>query len=240
MALMRELGRNLRDLLPIVGAIVLFQTMVIREPMLDWELRLSGAVAALVGMTFFVRGLAMSVFPLGEGIADWLARRGSLPLLLAFSFALGFGSTVAEPALSAVADQAAAVAAGSGTNPADAATVARFSLVLRYTVALAVGLAVAVGVLRLVKGWPVSWFVPPGYALAACLALVSDSPLATIAFDAGAAATSAINIPLMLALGVGLARMIRGRSPLTDGFGVVALASLAPMVVILLIAQFTG
>jgi len=233
--LLKEMGRNLRDLLPILCVVVLFQLLVIREPTPELERRIGGAIFALVGLTLFVRGLSMSIFPLGDGMADWLARRGSLTLLLGFGFAIGFGSTVAEPALSAVADQAALALTGKkSATGGDDGQAARFSLFLRYTVAIAVGIAVAVGVLRIVKGWSITWFVLPGYALATVLALISQSALSAIAFDAGAAATSAINIPLMLALGVGLASMIRGRNPLLDGFGLVALSSLIPMVVILL------
>lgn len=237
-ALLKESGRNLRDLLPIICVVVLFQVLVVREPMLEVERRIGGAVFALIGLTLFVRGLGMSIFPLGDGMADWLARRGSLPLLLGFAFALGFGSTVAEPALAAVTDQAASAVAGAGTIGGDLDAIARFSLFLRYMVAAALGFAIAVGVLRIVKGWPITWFILPGYALATALALVGQSPLSAIAFDAGAAATSAINIPLMLALGVGLAAMIRGRNPLLDGFGLVALASLTPMVVVLTFSLF--
>lgn len=237
-ALGKDLGRNLRDLLPIIAVILLFQVFVIREPVLDIERRIGGAASALVGLTLFVRGLSMSIFPLGESMADWLARRGSLPLLLGFGFALGFGSTVAEPALAAVCDQAASAVAGSGAIGNDAGALARFSQFLRYTVAMAVGVAIALGVLRVVKGWPVTWFVLPGYALATVLAVLNPGPLSAIAFDAGAAATSAINIPLMLALGIGLASIIRDRNPLLDGFGLVAMASLTPMVVVLIVSFF--
>jgi hypothetical protein len=233
-ALLRELGRNLRDLLPILCVVALFQWLVIGQPMPQVEQRLGGVLVALVGLTLFVRGLAMSIFPLGESLADGLAQRGSLWLLIVFGFALGFGSTVAEPALAAVADQAALAAASTETGAASEA--ARFSLFLRYTVATAVGLAVALGVLRIVKGWPIAWFVLPGYGVAAALAMASDAALPGIAFDAGAAATSAINIPLMMALGVGLASMIRERNPLVDGFGLVALASLMPAMVILIVS----
>lgn len=232
--LLNEMGRNFRNLLPILCVVALFQLVVIREPMPELERRIGGALFALVGLTLFVRGLSMSIFPLGDRMADWLARQGSLTLLLGFGFAVGFGSTIAEPALSAVADQAALALASPVSARGGDGQAARFSLFLRYAVAVSVGVAVAVGVLRIVKGWPITWFVLPGYAFATVLALVTQSALSAVAFDAGAAATSAINIPLMLALGVGLAAMIRGRNPLLDGFGLVALASLTPMVVVLL------
>lgn len=232
--LLKETGRNFRDLIPILCVVALFQLMVIREPMPELERRIGGAIYALIGLTLFVRGLSMSILPIGDGMADWLARRGSLTLLLGFGFALGFGSTIAEPALTAVADQAALALTNTAAADGGGGPAARFSLFLRYTVAVSVGVGVAAGVLRIVKGWPITWFVLPGYALATVLALISQSALSAVAFDAGAAATSAINIPLMLALGVGLAGMIRGRNPLLDGFGLVALASLTPMVVVLL------
>lgn len=234
--LLKETARNFRDFLPILGVIAAFQWLVVGEPMPDLQRRLGGLALTLVGLTFFVRGLTMSIFPLGDGLAYGLARRGSVPLLLAFGFALGFGSTVAEPALAAVAAQAAEAAAAAGSIAGGAEAVAWFSLLLRYIVAAAVGLAVAVGVIRIVKGWPISWLILPGYGLASILGLVSDSALSGIAFDAGAAATSAINVPLMMTLGVGLAATIRGRNTLVDGFGLVAMASLMPIVVILVLS----
>lgn len=234
-ALAGELGRNFRDLVPILLVVAFFQLLVVGEPMEALERRLGGAFLALLGMTFFVRGLSMSLFPLGDELADGLTRRGSILLLLAFSFALGFGSTVAEPALAAVANQAADAVAGGAGEAGD-----KFSRLLRYSAAAAVGAAMALGVFRIVKGWPAIWLVLPGYALAAVLALWLPDLPAGIAFDAGAAATSAINIPLIIALGVGLASLIGGRNPLVDGFGLVALSSLAPMLVMLIFLATSG
>jgi hypothetical protein len=229
-ALGRELVGNLRDLLPIVAVILAFQVLVVGEPMDEPGRRAAGAIAALLGLTFFVRGLTMSIFPIGAELADRLARRGSVLVLVGFGFAIGFASTIAEPALAAVAEKAAAAVADA---PGE---VARIALLLRVVVSVALGAALALGVVRIVLGWPVAWLVLPGYGLATAMALASDSPLALLAFDAGAAATSAINIPLMIALGGGLALVIRGRSPIVDGFGLVALASLTPMLVILAFA----
>lgn len=232
----KETIANIRDLFPVVAVIAFFQIFVISVPMPDIEQRAVGMLCALVGLTLFVRGLSVSIFPAGEAMADWLARRGSLPLLMVFAFGLGFGSTVAEPALAAVCDQAAAVLLESGLVSADDSDVS-FSNLLRYGVSFAVGCAIALGVLRILKGWPIAGIIIPGYVAAAGLAFINQSnPLSAIAFDVGAAATSAINIPLMLALGIGLASMIRGRSVLVDGFGLVALASLTPMLFVLLVA----
>jgi hypothetical protein len=230
----RVLLESLRDLAPLLLVVGVFYGLVLRVPPPGIGERLAGAALVLVGLAFLVRGLAMSLFPLGEALADTFARRGSVPLLLAFAFAIGFGSTVAEPALQAVAVQAGSAAAAAGLVADGDAGAGRLALLLRYTTALAVGAGVMLGCLRILLGWP-SWWLPlGGYGAAALLALAGETPLQGAAFDAGAAATSAINIPLIAALGIGLASAIRGRRPLADGFGLVALASVMPMIALLL------
>jgi hypothetical protein len=236
---LRLLLENLRDLAPLVLVVAFFQAVVLREAPPDLAAKLAGAALVVLGLTLFVRGLSMSLFPLGEGLADTFARRGNLALLLAFAFAIGFGSTVAEPALHAVTKQAAAAAAAAGRIAGDGAA-ERYALTLRYAASAAVGVAVALGCLRIILGWPAVWFLLGGYGLVAALALLGKTPMLGVAADAGAAATSAINIPLIAALGIGLASTIRGRRPLADGFGVVALASLMPMLTVLVGALVMG
>ncbi|MCL4767601.1 MAG: DUF1538 family protein [Hyphomicrobiaceae bacterium] len=234
----RLLGHNLRDLLPIIVVIAFFQIVVIGEPMAIASERILGLVLVLLGLTFFVSGLESSIFPIGEGLADALARKGSVALLLGFAFLLGFGSTFAEPALAAVADQAAEAAANSGVIDRAPETLAQYSLMLRLASAAAIGVGVTIGVLRIVKGWPAAWFVVGGFALVLILTFIGPDTFVGIAMDSGAAATSATNVPLMSALGIGLATIMRGRSPLVDGFGVVALASVMPMLTILTASLF--
>ncbi|MCB4825338.1 DUF1538 domain-containing protein [Roseicella aerolata] len=238
--LIRVLLENLRDLAPLLLVVGFFYAVVLRAPPPEIGTKLAGAVLVVLGLTFFVRGLSMSLFPLGEGLADTFARRGNLILLLSFAFAIGFGSTVAEPALLAVAMQAGTAAAEAGLVEGGEEAATRTALALRYAASAAVGVAVVLGCLRIILGWPAWWFLLGGYGLAATLALLRDTPLLGVAFDAGAAATSAINIPLIAALGIGLASVIHGRRPLADGFGVVALASLMPMLVVLLGALVMG
>lgn len=239
-AIARLLRQNLRDLVPILLVILVFQLVVVGEPMVDAGERFIGFGLVLVGLTFFVSGLETSIFPLGEGLADALARRGSVVLLLIFAFTVGFGSTFAEPALAAVADQAAKAAALSGVITKEPERIADMSFLLRIASAMAVGVGVTVGVLRIVFGLPAAWFVVGGYGLVSLLSLAGPDAFVGIAMDAGAAATSAINVPLITALGVGLAAIMGGRSPLVDGFGVVALASISPMLVILTTALVFG
>src|SRR5690606_2740016 len=169
-----------------------------------------------------------SLFPLGERLAEEFARKGNLGLLLLFAFAVGFGSTVAEPALIAVAEQAAtAMVSDRGGDLRITA------LVIRLATSAAVGVAVVLRCLRISRGWPAYAPVLAAYGLALLLVILHPTNMLGIAFDAGAAATSAINIPLIAALGIGLATVLEGRSPLVDGFGAVALASAMPMLIIL-------
>ncbi|MCW5731694.1 MAG: DUF1538 domain-containing protein [Alphaproteobacteria bacterium] len=219
-----------RDLAPVVLVLAFFQIVIVQEPVTDLVGKLTGALLVLLGLALFLTGLSMSLFPLGERLAEEFARKANLWLLLAFAFAIGFGSTVAEPALIAVAEQAAAAMVTNG-NSGD---VAMTALVLRVATSAAVGLAVVLSCVRIIRGWPALAPVLAVYGLALVVTVLHPSSMEGIAFDAGAAATSAINIPLIAALGIGLATVLEGRSPLADGFGAVALASAMPMITILI------
>lgn len=230
---LRSLLDSGRNLAPIVAVVVAFQTLVIRQPLPHAGELVGGLILMLIGLTLFVRGVQMSLLPLGETMAYAIARRGSLPLLIAFAVALGFGSTFAEPALSAVVATAGEAARIEGLL-ADAAAADSFALALRFGIAAAVGVGVGTGAARIVLGWSAARLVLGGYAVVLALALASPAAITGIAFDAGAAATSAINIPLITALGVGLAMVLRDRDPLVDGLGLIAFASLMPMVAVML------
>lgn len=238
--LVRVLLENFRDLLPLLIVVGFFYGVVIGASPPDLGRSIAGALLVVLGLTFFVRGLAMSLFPLGEYLADTFARRGNVVLLLAFAFAIGFGSTFAEPALHAITVKAGSTAVEAGLIGGGDDAAGRTALVLRYAAAAAVGVAVVLGCLRILFGWPAWWLLLGGYGLVTLLALLRETPLSGVAFDAGAAATSAINIPLIAALGIGLASVLRDRRPLADGFGMVALASMMPMLAILLGALVLG
>ena len=228
-ALITALIATLRDMLPILLTIAVFQGVVLGRAPENPIALLAGFVAVLVGLTLMVRGLETSLFPIGEALADVMARRGHPLWLMGFAFALGFGSTVAEPALAAVAAEAAGAMIADPDFPASEPRRAALALQIRYGVAVALGLALMLGVWRILKGWPLIWLVLPGYVLIALVAVVTDAPFVAVALDAGTAATSVINIPLMLALGIGMASVLRSRNALVDGFGMVVLASLTPM-----------
>jgi hypothetical protein len=224
---------SLRDLAPIVLVIGFFQAVVVRQPLPEVGAILSGALLVVLGLTLFIRGLEMGLFPLGEAMARAFAFKGSAFWLFAFAFALGFGTTVAEPALVAVADKAAETVATAGVIADTATAREEYALVLRYVVALAVGSAVLLGVLRILKGWPLHYLVISGYALVLALTSIAPDSIIGIAYDAGGVTTSTITVPLVTALGVGLASSLEGRNPVLDGFGIIAFASVTPILFVL-------
>ena len=228
------LGSTLRDLFPILLIVGFFQAVVLRQPVDNLDQIALGFVFVLLGLTVFIRGLEMALFPLGEALANALAQRGSLILLLIFAFGLGFGTTVAEPALIAVGDEATQVMAAAGVIEDEAATRARTSQALRYTVAASVGTSLVLGVFRILKGWPIQWLIVGGYVAVVALTTIAPAEIVGIAYDSGGVTTSTITVPLVTALGVGLASVIKGRNPMVDGFGLIAFASLMPIIFVLL------
>ncbi len=223
-----------RDLMPILVIVGFFQIVVIRQPVDDIGSMALGFVFVLLGLAIFIRGLEMALFPLGETLANALATRGSLPLLIIFAFGLGFGTTVAEPALIAVGEEAAKVMSAAGVIASDAVSQGRYADSLRYTVAVSVGASLVIGVWRILKGWPIHWFMIGGYIVVVLLTPLAPREIVGIAYDSGGVTTSTITVPLVTALGVGLARVIKGRNPMLDGFGLIALASLMPIIFVLL------
>ena len=229
----RSVLESIRDLTPIVLVITGFQLLVLQQPFPAVSDLLSGLFFTVLGLTLFVYGLETSLFPLGEAMADAFATRGSTLSLLVFAFALGFSTTIAEPALIAVANEAAAAAADSGVIGESTESRSRYALGLRLSVAFAVGLAILVGVYRILRGWPIHRLIIVGYAGVVAMTTVAPHDIIGIAYDSGGVTTSTITVPLVAALGVGLASAIQGRNPIVDGFGLIALASLTPMIFVM-------
>ena len=238
--LIRTLLDSLRDLAPILVVVALFQFVVIGEPLPNPVEMLMGVVMVVLGLSFFIRGLEMGLFPIGESMAYEFAKKGSLGWLLAFAFALGFGTTVAEPALTAVAAEAAEVAAGGGVIDNEEEALEHYALGLRLTVALSVGIAIVVGVYRILRGWPIQYLIIGGYVVVVAMTPFAPPEIVGIAYDSGGVTTSTVTVPLVTALGVGLASSIKGRNPMTDGFGLIAFASLTPMVFVMVYGMLVG
>lgn len=232
-ALLAAMLGSLKDLLPIILVIGFFQIIVLQQPLPDWISIMVGLVLVVMGLTFFVFGLEMGLFPIGESMAHSLARKGSVFWLMTFAFLLGFGTTIAEPALTAVAAEAAEVAAEGGMIAMSQEAQSSYANGLRITVALSVGFAIVLGVLRILKGWPIHRIIIGGYMLVVIMTAFAPRYIIGIAYDSGGVTTSTITVPLVTALGVGLATVIKGRNPMIDGFGLIAFASLSPMIFVM-------
>lgn len=228
----RAILRASRDLAPIITVIALFQVLVLHQSLPELLSILAGLGLVIVGLALFVIGLDIGLFPLGETLAEEFALKGSLFWLLVFAFALGAGTTVAEPALIAVTREGAKAAAEAGLI--ENISVDRYALGVRLTVALSVGAAIVLGVLRILRGWSLPVLIVGGYMLVMLMTIFAPKEIVGLAYDLGGVTTSTVTVPLVTALGVGLARTIRGRDPLTDGFGLIALASLTPMFFVML------
>ncbi|MFO7963339.1 MAG: DUF1538 domain-containing protein [Desulfobacterales bacterium] len=230
---LKKLWISFKDLLPIILVIAFFQIVVLRKPLPNLVEVLIGSVLVVLGLMLFVQGLEMGLFPIGETMAHALARKASLFWLLLFAFLLGFSTTVAEPALIAVSAEAAEIAAGSKLISPTQESIKSYALGLRMSVAVSVGIAILIGVLRILRGWPIHYLIIGGYVVVMLMTMIAPKAIIGIAYDAGGVTTSTITVPMVAALGVGLASIIKGRSPLVDGFGLIAFASLLPMIFVM-------
>ncbi len=224
---------SFRDLLPIILVIGFFQLFVLQQPIPHLEKIVVGVLMVVIGLALFIRGLEMGLFPLGESMAYAFARKGSVTWLFLFAFSLGFGTTIAEPALIAVSAKAAEIAASAGVIENTAVSMESYAFGLRLTVAFSVGLAIVVGVMRIIRGWPIQNLIIVGYFGVVVMTMFAPKEIIGIAYDSGGVTTSTITVPLVTALGVGLASSIKGRNPMTDGFGLIAFASLTPMIFVM-------
>jgi hypothetical protein len=229
---------SFKDLLPIVLVIAFFQLVILAQPLPDVTSILGGLVMVVLGLTFFIFGLEMALFPIGESMAHAFARKGSVFWLIIFAFFLGFGTTIAEPALIAVSAKAGQIAAQAGVVENNDSAIGSYAFGLRLTVALSVGLAIVLGVVRILKGWPIHRVIIIGYILVVVMTYFAPVEIIGIAYDSGGVTTSTITVPLVTALGVGLASSIKGRNPMLDGFGLIAFASLLPMIFVMAYGMF--
>jgi hypothetical protein len=219
----RMVWEILRDVLPIVLVITFFQLVILRQPFPNLASVVAGMVLAVIGLFLFTGGLRLGLFPLGESLAYQFARKGSVTWLMVFAFTLGYTTTVAEPALFAVAVKAQEISGGQLDQ-----------FWVRTVVAFAVGVAIALGVLRLILGHPIHYYIIGGYLLIVIVTHFAPREVIGLAYDSGGVTTSTVTVPLVAALGVGLATTIEGRNPLVDGFGLIALASLTPILFVML------
>ena len=233
LAIGKRLLDALRDLAPIILVIAFFQIAVLQHPFPNLGEVAVGLACVVVGLTLFIQGLEMGLFPIGESIAEAFAHKGNATVLLAFAFCLGFSATVAEPALIAIGAEAARVAADAGAIADSDEIRASYAFNLRMVVAVSVGIALVLGVVRILKGWPIHYLIIGGYVTITALTVFAPEEIVGVAYDAGGVTTSTITVPLVTALGVGLATAIKGRNPMLDGFGLIAFACGTPIIFVL-------
>jgi len=214
-----DLKNAFKDLFPIILVVILFQGFIIQAVPENLFPIATGLTIVAVGLALFIRGLELGIFPIGEGLAVDFAKKGSIFWLLLFAFTIGFSTTVAEPALIAIADKAALISNGL----VDA-------FWLRMTVAFSVGFAISLGTLRILLGHPIQYYIVSGYILVVLITFFAPKEIIGLAYDSGGVTTSTVTVPLVAALGIGLASSIKGRNPVIDGFGLIAFASLTPMI----------
>jgi len=229
------------DVLPIAAVIIGFQVLVLRRPLAHFKRIIVGFLYVLLGIAFFLNGLETALFPLGKLMAKQLA---SADLLLAtadsgpitwqaygwvylFAASLGFASALAEPSLLAVALKAEQISGGSLR-----------AWGLRVTVASGVAVGLALGTFRIVTGGSLHFYIASAYAVVLLQTLFAPRAIIALAYDSGGVTTSTVTVPLVTALGLGLAAVVPGRSPLLDGFGLIAFACLFPIIALLGYAQF--
>lgn len=243
MPLVEILAATLLDILPIAAIIFGFQYLVIRKKIKHLRQVLMGFVMVLFGLSFFLLGLEQALFPMGGLMAEQLSSEAFLPTLLEgaqrhwtdyywvylFAFTIGASTTIAEPSLIAVSLKAGEISGGT-INP----------LMLRLAVALGMACGITLGTWRIVMGYPLHWFVLGAYILVIIQTLRSPKSIIPLAFDSGGVTTSTITVPIIAALGLGLASAIPGRSPIMDGFGMIALACLFPIITVMGYAQIAA
>ena len=232
-----------RDALPVFGLIIFFQLIVLRQPIPHLRSLVVGCVYVVIGLALFLAGLEKALFPLGKIMAAQLSDPaflyGSEDVVLQadwkaygwiylFGAMIGFATTVAEPALMAVALKASEVSAGSISQRG-----------LRIAVAIGVAIGISLGTFRIVSGTPLYMYIMAGYVIVIVQTIFAPRKIIPLAYDSGGVTTSTVTVPLVAALGIGLSSTVPGRNPALDGFGLIAFASLFPIITVLGYAQYT-
>jgi len=242
--LLKVLLGTLRDVLPILVVLLVFQLLVLRQPLANPRQLVLGFCYVVIGLGLFLLGLEHALFPIGRMMASQFTDPAMLMTELgdgmvqhpwqayawvyAFAFAIGFSTTIAEPALMAVAMKANVMSGG---------TISEWGL--RIAVAVGVAVGITLGVLRIIIGAPIHYFIIAGYLVVVVQTFFAPKMIVPLAYDSGGVTTSTVTVPLVAALGLGLAENVPGRSPLIDGFGLIAFASLFPIIAVMSYAQIS-
>jgi hypothetical protein len=236
-----SLSSTVKDVLPVVFLLIFFQLVILRKPLLNWKRIVTGFVFVLVGLAFFLNGLETALFPIGRTMARQLsapqfvfgsqtapagAAWHAYAWVYVFGALIGFATTVAEPALIAVSYKANEVSRGALSQWG-----------LRLAVAVGVAVAIGLGTFRIVTGTPLYIYIIAGYVIVVIQTIFAPREIIPLAYDSGGVTTSTVTVPLVAALGLGLSETVPGRNPALDGFGLIAFASVFPMMTVMGYAQ---
>lgn len=231
---------TIRDVLPILSLIIFFQLVVLRQPIPHLRSLVMGGIYVVIGLALFLIGLEKALFPVGRSMAIQLSDPSllggtsdfswtSFGWIYLFAAMIGFSTTIAEPSLLAVAIKASEVSGG---------VISQWGL--RITVALGVALGIALGAFRIVTGTPLYIYILAGYVVVVIQTFLAPKKIIALAYDSGGVTTSTVTVPLVAALGLGLSESVPGRNPALDGFGLIAFASLFPIITVMGYAQYTN
>ena len=222
--LRRRLPEALQAIAPLIGVVCALQLTIVQAPAAQFLQFLAGSLLALVGMLLLFAGIDLGILPMGRFIGAELPRKRSLARIVGVAFALGLATTVAEPDVLILSGQVETASAGA--VPAQP---------LVYVIAAGVGVFTAIALLRIVYGFPLRALLAAAYALVILLSLLAPPGFVPLAYDAGSVTTGVLTAPVLLALALGLSAVLAGRSAVADGFGLLGLASIGPIITVLLL-----
>ena len=212
-----------KAILPLSIVIILMQVAVVRMPFSAFLQFLAGSVMVIGGMTLFLVGIETGVLPIGEAIGADLPKRRSLPLLIGIAFVIGFAATIAEPDVIVLTTQIDEVSQGNISHN-----------MLIYIIGIGIAFFVAMAMVRIVLGFRMAYLLMAGYVIVIILSFFTPAEFVPVAFDAGGVTTGPMTVPIILSLGIGLSSVLSGRSAISDGFGLIGLASIGPVIAVML------
>lgn len=211
---------------PLILLVVIIQFAFVKMPVHIFLQFLIGAVMVIIGMLLFLFGVEIGILPVGKALGAELPRRGSLPLIIALAFLIGFASTIAEPDVIVLARQVDIVSGGTVNNN-----------ILVYIIAIGVAFFVAMAMLRTLLGFPITYLIASGYVIIIIMAFFTPPEFVPVSFDSGGVTTGPMTVPIILSLGLGFSSVLAGKSAMSDGFGLIGLASIGPIIGVMIMGM---
>lgn len=216
----------LKAVAPLIGVICVLQITIVQAPTELFLQFLAGAILTIVGMLLLFTGIDLGILPMGRFIGAELPKKGSIALIIAVAFSLGFATTIAEPDVLVLSEQVGAVSRGAISGQA-----------ILYVIALGVAVFAAVAMARIILGWSMRSLLTAAFTLVLALSLVAPAQFISLAFDAGSVTTGVLSAPVVIALAIGVSSVLAGRSAVSDGFGLLGFAAIGPIVTVLLMGM---